>query len=48
MKQQLIRWLLTFPRPAYDSMKGRVWMKQKVKLWDRVRVRLARWLMGED
>ena len=45
MKQQLIRWLLNYPCPAYDSMKGRMWMKQKVKLWDRLRVGLARWLM---
>lgn len=45
--QRFIHWLLNYPTPAYNSMKESIWMHKKLRIWDRVRVRIARLLMGE-
>lgn len=47
IRQLLIHWLLNYPDPAYDSMKARLWLHQPIGLWNRLRVRTARWLMNE-
>lgn len=48
MRQKLIYWLMNYPCPVYTSMKGRMWMKKEMLLWDRIRFSLANRLMGED
>lgn len=46
MIDQLVAWLLNWPDSAYDSMKRSMWLHRPLLLWDRVRVKLAKWLMG--
>lgn len=47
LKQTIIRWLLDYPVPAYDSVVDCILHDRPIKTWDKIRIGTARLLMGE-